>query len=74
MDLQNTFYVIGIIYMGLATLILIGIVVAVFAIKAKINAIQKNIEEKIRTVTDIAHVGEMLFDKAKDMAGHHHER
>ncbi len=66
MDLQNTFYVIGIIYMGLGLLLLVAMVIAVFAIKAKINAIQRRIEEKFQTATDIFHTGEKIINAARE--------
>ncbi len=71
MDLQTTFYVIGIIFMSLMTLIILALVVAVFAIKAKINAIQERIEERLHTFTEVAEMGENLVHKAQDMMGRH---
>jgi septation ring formation regulator EzrA len=52
MDLQNTFYVLGIIVMSLTLILLIIIVVAVLVIRSKINAIHRMIEEKIEFFTD----------------------
>jgi septation ring formation regulator EzrA len=47
MDLQNTFYVLGIIVMGLILILLVIIVTAVLVIRAKINAIHEMVEQKI---------------------------
>lgn len=71
MDLQNTFYVIGIIYMGLMTVIVIALVIAVFAIKAKINDIHRRIEEKVHSFVEVAQMGEALVEKAQDFAKRH---
>lgn len=71
MDLQTTFYVIGIIFMSLMTLIILALVVAVFAIKAKINTIQRQIEQKIHSFTEVAEMGEQIVHKAQDMMGRH---
>ncbi|MGF7229532.1 MAG: hypothetical protein ACQR33_06170 [Candidatus Saccharibacteria bacterium] len=71
MDLQNTFYVVGIICMSLITIIILALVIAVFAIKAKVNAIHRRIEEKFQSLSEVAQVGEALFHKAQDMASHH---
>ncbi len=69
MDLQTTFYVIGIIFMSLMTLIILALVVAVFAIKAKINTIQRQIENKIHSFTEVAEMGEEIVHKAQDFMG-----
>ena len=58
MDLQNTFYIIGIIYMSLMTIIIIALVIAVFAIKAKINEIHRQIEDRLHAVIQMVKMGE----------------
>lgn len=47
MDLQNTFYFLAIVFMGLSITILIGIVVLLVYIMKVIKDIHKNISEKI---------------------------
>lgn len=71
MDLQNTFYVVGIVCMSLITIIIIVLVIAVFAIKAKVNEIHRRIEQKMQSFTEVAHMGESILHKAQDMAGRH---
>jgi uncharacterized membrane protein YraQ (UPF0718 family) len=71
MDLQNTFYVMGIVLMCLIFIVLIAGVVAIFAIKAKINAIHKTIEDKLSLVTTAAGAGAQLFKKAKEVVDRH---
>lgn len=51
MDLQNTFYLLGIIYMVLGILILIGIVILLFYIKKKIGDLQDFIELRVDQLT-----------------------
>ena len=53
MDLQNTFYVLGIVVMCLTLIMLIVLVVAVLVIRAKINAIHKMIEEKVDLISNL---------------------
>jgi hypothetical protein len=53
-DLEMAFYIIGIVFMSLMLILLIALVIAVFVIRAKVIAIQRQIEEKIDTVTSIA--------------------
>lgn len=48
MGLENTFYVIGIIFMSLSVLILICIVVLVFYLKKKVDSIHREIDEKMQ--------------------------
>ena len=54
MELESVFYVVGIICMSLITIIIIVLAVAVFAIKAKITAIQHRIENKFHDVIEVA--------------------
>lgn len=71
MELQNTFYVIGIIYMGLGTILMIALIIAVFAIKAKINAIHDRIEEKLRALSQVVDFGDSIIRKFEDLAERH---
>lgn len=71
MDLQNTFYVLGIIIMSLILILLIALVVAIFAIGAKVNAIHKTIEERLNMVNSIASTGATIFKKAKEAVDKH---
>lgn len=52
--LQEVFYIIAIVFMGVIFIILIALVTAVFVIRNKVNKIQRAIEDKINTVTTIA--------------------
>jgi Sec-independent protein translocase protein TatA len=54
MDLQNTFYIVGIIYMTLYTLLLIAVIVLLIYIKKKVTELTENIQEKINTIQDMA--------------------
>lgn len=55
--LQEAFYIISIVFMGVIFIILIALVTAVFVIRNKVNKIQRAIEEKLHTVTSIAEKG-----------------
>lgn len=70
MELERTFYIIGIIYMTLGTILMLALVICVFAIKAKITAIHRRVEEKLHTVSEVVAAGEAIFNKAKDTFGH----
>lgn len=52
--LQEAFYIIAIVFMGVMFLLIIALVAAVFVIRSKVNKIQYAIETKINTVTSIA--------------------
>lgn len=68
MDLQTTFYIIGIVFMSLMLLIMIGVVIAIFAIRAKVIALERTVNEKISTVTNIAHIVTDLISALKRIA------
>jgi len=65
MDLQDTFYILGIIYMSVMLLIVIGLLTAVLVIKKKVDSIHQHIEDKLSIFTNIAHTGSTIVDAAK---------
>jgi hypothetical protein len=69
MDLQDTFYVLAIVYMSLMLLITIALAIAVFIIKKKINDIHQKIDAKLAVVNNIAHLGSDIIGAAKKVAG-----
>lgn len=68
MTLENTFYVLGIIFMVINIAILLGIVIGIFFIKKKIEEIHQNIEEKIDTVKEVTSQPAMLARGAGSIA------
>jgi len=63
MTLQNTFYVLGIVFMSLSILLLIAMVIATFYIKSKIAKIQEIIEEKLNLARHVAnHPSDIAVD------------
>jgi Na+-transporting methylmalonyl-CoA/oxaloacetate decarboxylase gamma subunit len=52
--LEEAFYIISIVFMGVIFIMLIALIAAVFVIRNKVNKIQRAIEDKINTVTTIA--------------------
>jgi hypothetical protein len=67
-DLQTTFYIMAIIFMGTMFLILLGILGAVLVIRAKVNAIHARIEEKIEQITGFAEKGTAVLGSLKKAA------
>jgi hypothetical protein len=65
MSLQDAFYIIGIVFMSLMFIIMLATVIAVFVIKAKINSIQRHLEEKLHAVVTIAQMSEAIIGKFK---------
>jgi cell division protein FtsL len=55
--LEEAFYIIAIIFMGVVFILIIALVTAVFVIKAKINKIHDTIEEKVNSLTNLAEAG-----------------
>lgn len=64
MELENTFYIIGIICMSLITLILIGLIVIALVIKAKIAQIQHSIQDKVRPFSQFVNKAEAAVENA----------
>jgi cell division protein FtsL len=52
--LQEAFYIISIVFMGVMFILIISLVISVFVIRSKVNKIQRTIEDKVHTVTTIA--------------------
>ena len=67
--LETTFYWMAIVYMSIMFILLIALVSAVFVIKHKIDLIHRQIDEKLRAVTSVMHVGEEIVDKVKHAVG-----
>lgn len=65
MELETIFYGMAIVFMTVMFLLMIAAVIAVFAIKRKIDAIHHSIDEKIHMITNIAQVGTGLVEKAR---------
>jgi hypothetical protein len=55
--LQEAFYIIAIVFMGVMFILLTALVAAVFVIRSKISKIQHQIEGRINMVTGIAEKG-----------------
>ena len=55
--LQEAFYIIAIIFMGVIFILLIALVAAVFVIRNKINRIHDQIETRLNMITNIAEKG-----------------
>jgi hypothetical protein len=66
MDLQTTFYVVGLIYMGLMLVLFLILVVAVLVIRAKVNAIHRYIEEKFSVALGLIEGGTKIVNKVKE--------
>jgi hypothetical protein len=67
MDLQNAFYIIGIVVMSLILILLIVLVAAVVVIRAKVNAIHESISQKLGVFGSIADKSQQTVEKVKQM-------
>lgn len=72
MTLESSFYTLGIIFMTLMLLIVMGIVVGVFLIKKKIDHIHTVIQDKVANLAHTLESGQQtvrsvknIFDKVK---------
>jgi len=64
--LEQTFYIMGIVFMSVMFLLMVALVVAVFAIRAKIHQIERNVTEKI---TDKLQMVTNAFNISRHFAG-----
>lgn len=69
MDLQNAFYIIGIVFMSLMLIILLAIVAAVFVIRSKVVAMHKMIEDKLSLFSDSGAKGSAVIKTIKKVTG-----
>ena len=60
--LQESFYIISIVFMGIMFILIVALVVAVFVIRNKVVHIQRTIEDRINLVTHFA-------EKSGELAG-----
>lgn len=65
MELETTFYIIGIICMSLITLILIGLIAVMIMIKIKINHIHNSIQDKLSPIKNTVKHVENAVKKTK---------
>ncbi len=65
MDLQNTFYIIGIIFMIVMFVLIIGILTAVMVIKSKINHMHLVFSQKVDKMRNITDKGATLLRFAR---------
>jgi pilus assembly protein TadC len=67
MDLQSTFYVVGIVFMSLMLILFVVSVIALLVIRAKVNAIQRHIEEKFTILLSFFEAGSNIVDTVKNI-------
>jgi hypothetical protein len=67
-DLQTAYYIIAIVFMAFIFVILMGLLVAVLKIRAKVNAIHARVEEKIEQVVGLAETGTAVLGSLKKAA------
>ncbi len=65
MNLQDTFYIIGIVCMSLMLILLVGLVASIFVIRAKINALHRDIEDKLHALIKLITTGSKVVSKVK---------
>lgn len=65
MDLQTTFYALGIVFMSVMLLLMLILLIAVLVIRAKINALHRRIEQSLGGALELVESGGKAFDKIK---------
>lgn len=71
MDLQNIFYIIGIVFMGVGILVGISIILLLFYIRIKVGQLNMHVLKKINSAfdpTNIAlHLGNTMLKRVKSV-------
>lgn len=61
MTLQDTFYIIGIIYMIISLILIFAVVAALLVVRAKVVSLEHMVKEKIDAITSLpSHVSEVI--------------
>ena len=66
MDLQTTFYIMGIIFMTISFVFMIAIIVFLLYIKNRVTQLQKNVQEKIEVAATVSQAGGKVIEVAVD--------
>lgn len=65
--LQEAFYIVGLVYMGISLLIIIGLLVAVLIIRNKVVNLENMIKEKLDTVFSVGAAAGDVLNTVKKM-------
>ena len=65
--LEQTFYIMAIVYMAIMFVLMIAVIAAIFAIKAKVNAIHDKIDQKLAPLKAAVEAGEKIMEVAKSV-------
>lgn len=70
MTLQDTFYIIGIIYMVISLILIFAVVAALLVVRAKVVSLERMVKEKIDAITSLpSHVSEVI-ETVKNITRH----
>ena len=64
--LQTTFYIVALVYMGLMFILFIALLVAVIAIRKKIEAVHDMVDEKVAQVRAVADKASVVMKTARN--------
>jgi len=68
--LQEAFYIVGIVYMGVSLLIIIGILVGLGIIRKKVVSLENMIKEKLELVATVGSAAGGMLSTVKKIAKH----
>ncbi len=66
MTLQDTFYILGIVFMSVMLILIIVLLAAVLVIRNKIVTIQRHIQEKFEGISQLASSGGRIVSKMSE--------
>jgi hypothetical protein len=69
--LQETFYIVALIYMGISLLLIIALVVTIAVIRSKVVSMERNIKEKLELITSLPSTVESIINGIRGITKPH---
>lgn len=68
--LQQAFYIVGIVYMGVSLLLILGMVIAVGVIRKKVVSLERTVQEKLELLTSLPARASEIVGNVKKLTRH----
>lgn len=68
--LQQAFYIVGLVYMAVSLLLILGVVIALGVIRKKVVSLENIVKEKLELVTSLRSGAGNIVDTIKNLTKH----
>ncbi len=68
--LQEAFYIVGLVYMGISLLLILGVVIGLGVIRKKVVSLENMVKEKLEVVTSMGEVAGDVISTVKKFTHH----